>query len=682
MKKILSIFLASAFIFLANVLLVWPLFQGGYTQEMGSIESVFIADARFIFESFPHLSWHPYWYAGFPFHLFYTPFLPFLMALLHFLVPAISIASWYRILIALFYALTPVSFYFLVSFLTERKSVGFLAALAYSFLPSIGYLLPAVGGEVPWRLLTLILYGEGGHIVGLFFLPLALLFFIKSVRKASWQNVVLASLFTGLLALTNLIALIGFGVMLAVSLLVELLGGDWVRKLGRAGVVFLFSFGLIAFWFNLSFIKASFSIGTGGVSGSVGDAYLQAFPAIFLLAPLFFIFAIIGKKKIFKPILIAIGWILIFFLSAFFWFRGQTMLLPQPNRYLPEMDMGTALLVSWLAVLLIEKVLVGKIAWLKGFLYVLVIILILYLPYRYISRTWDLTSPHRDITQTSEYQVASWLKKNTQGERIYASGSTAFWLNTFTNIPQIRGGNDGVANPWMLHAIYQINTGENAPKGEEGEVAVDWLRVLNVSFAVVNLPHSREIFHDFKNPERFSQVRGVEEMTDLRGDVIYKIPLRQSSLAQVVEREDFENLPTLKNAVDVEGLTRYVDYVDQEAGQEAVFNWVGVGKAKIRAKLDEKKGIALQVSYDPGWRAYLNGKKIPVKNDVIGFMFLNPKKEGEVEINLVYGRTWDVWLGYFLTILAIGGLLAYPRLSTKATKFLKKTEKEWEEDKA
>lgn len=680
MKKILFIFLASAFIFLANVLLVWPLFQGGYTQEMGSIESVFIADARFIFENFPHLSWHPYWYTGFPFHLFYTPFLPFLMALLHFLVPAISIASWYRILIALFYTLTPVSFYFLVSFLTERKSVGFLAALAYSFLPSIGYLLPAVGGEVPWRLLTLILYGEGGHIVGLFFLPLALLFFIKSVRKASWQNVVLASLFTGLLALTNLIALIGFGVMLAVSLLVELLGGDWARKLGRAGVVFLFTFGLIAFWFNLSFIKASFSIGTGGVSGSVGDAYLRAFPAIFLLAPLFFIFAIIGKKKIFKPILIAIGWILIFFFSAYFWFRGGTMLLPQPNRYLPEMDMGTALLVSWLAVLLIEKVLAGKIAWLKGFLYVLVIILILYLPFRYISRTWDLTSPHQDITQTSEYRVASWFKENIQGERVYASGSTAFWLNTFTNVPQIRGGNDGVANPWMLHAIYQINTGENAPQGKESQVAAWWLRALNVVYLVVNFPSSKEIFHDFLNPEKFSQVIGVEERVRLDGDVIYKMPLNQSSLAQVVKRGEFTNLKVLKNAVDVENLENYVNYIDGQKLKEAEFSWVAIGKAKIKADLKKDEGIAVQITYDSGWRAFLDGKRIPVKNDVIGFLFLDPEEVGEAEINLVYGRTWDVWLGYFLTILAIGGLLAYPRLSTKATKLLKKAEKGWEED--
>lgn len=676
MKKILSIFLIPILIFLTNAILVWPLFWGGYTQQIGSIESVFIADARFIKDNFPHLSWNPYWYAGFPFHLFYTPLLPFLMAMFNWLIPAISLASWYRILIGLFYATTPVSLYFLARFLTGKNLLGFLAALFYSFLPSIGYFLPSVGamantyGNAPWRLLTLILFGEGGHIFGLFFLPLALLFAIRAVREASWENMFWVSLVIGLLALSNIIALIGFGVMLGVALVVELMSGDWLKKLGRAGIVFLFSFGLVSFWYNLSFIKASFSIGTGGVGGSVGEAYLRSFPLIFLLFPVFFALVVLGKKKIFQPILIAFGWILIFYLSAYFWFHNQTMLLPQPNRYLPEMDMGVALLFSWLIYFLSKR----------KFFYILVILLILYLPFRYINQVWNLTSPHQEIAQTSEYRIASWLKENTPGERVYASGTSAFWLNTFADIPQIRGGNDGVANPWMLHAVYQINTGENAPKGKEGEVAVWWLRALNASFLVVNFPTSKEIYHDFRNPEKFAGVEGVEELVELNGDVIYKIPLSQPSLAQVVSKKNFTGLKPLKNAVDVPNLGRYVDYIDGEKTKKAEFFWVGVGRAKIKAEVGRDEGIGVQISYNPGWKAYIDRKPILIKNDIIGFIFLDPGKEGEVEVNLVYGRTWDVWLGYFLTILSLGGLLVYPRLSARAVKLFKKAEKKWEEE--
>jgi len=696
-KHFILDFLAVIIILMANLILVWPLFIGGYTQQIGSIESVFLADARFIFENFPHLSWNPYWYAGFPFHLFYTPLMPFLIALLHFLYSSTSITSWYRILIGVFYALTPVSFYFLVSFLTNKKRVGFLGAMLYSFLPSSAYLLSSVEsmgsiyGKPPWRLLTLILFGEGGHIVGLFFLPLALLFFIKAIREGGRKNVFLASILTALIALTNMIALVGFSVMLLVALTVDFMAGDGLKKFKRAVIVSFFSYGLMAFWLNLSFIKASLSIGTGGAEGSVGTAYLRFIPFVFLLAPAFFFLSLLIKRRALRLILIALGWILIFFSAAYFWFKNQTMLLPQPNRYLLQMHMGTALLLSWLLFLVMKKIFPKKLVWLSQIFYLLTAFSILYFPLKYIDRVWDLTLPHKNIRQTSEQQIASWLENNTQGERVFATGSSAFWLNTFSNIPQIRGGNDGVANPWMLHAIYQINTGENAPEGKEGETAICWLRALNVSYLVVNTHVSREIYHDFTNPEKFTQAAGVEEKANLEGDIIYKIPLFQPSLAQVVKKEDFIKLKPLKNAVDFDNLKKYVDYIDPpsptdlagfgEAGPpsgldsakragEAKFSWVGKplsGKAKIRAQIKEGEAIALQINYNPGWKAYIDGKRIRINNDVIGFMFLDPGPAdsagtGEVEIDLVYQKTWDVWLGYLITILTIVGLIVYPRI--------------------
>lgn len=686
MKKILTLIIFPIFIFVANLILVWPLFQGEYTRQIGSIESVFIADARFIFENFPHLSWNSYWYAGFPFHLFYTPLLPYLMALTHFLYPPISIASWYRIFIGIFYAATPVSLYFFVRFLTGRSGSALLSALIFSFAPSLGYLMPQVGGmgqeygNAPWRILTLILFGEGGHIAGLFFLPLALLFFIKAVRDATWRNVFLAAFFTGLLALTNIIALIGFAVMFLIVLFTELLSGNWPRKLWRSLMIGVFSFGLVAFWYNLSFIKASLSIGTGGVGGTVGESYLHFLPLVFLSAPVIFILALlVGKRKSLEPVFISLGWIAIFYVAAYLWFKNETMILPQPNRYFPEMDMGVAILISWFSYLLIEKIIPQKLDLIRKITYIVVIIFILYLPFRYITQIWGLTAPHKDITQTSEYRIASWLKNNTSGERIFATGTSAFWLNTFTNIPQVRGGNDGVANPWMLHATYQINTGENAPKGKEGEVAIDWLRALNASHIVVNLPSSGEIYHDFTDPGKFTQVEGVSEQVNLKGDVIYKIPLIHPGLAQTVSEVDFTNLMSLKNAVDFKNLQKYVDYIDGQTVGDADFSWVGVGRAKIKANLTSGEAIGVQVNYNSGWKAYLGDKQIPIKNDVIGFMFLDPQTTGEVEIDLVYGRTWDVWLGYFLTILAIGGLIFYPRLAPKSKGVLPNSQKQQDE---
>lgn len=686
MRQKKTIFISILIIFLANIALVWPLFLGGYTQQMGSIESVFIADARFILENFPHLSWNPYWYAGFPFHLFYTPLLPALMALLHFLVPAVSIASWYRILIGLFYALTPVSFYFLVRFLTGKSLVGFLAALVFSFLPSLSYLLPQVGGMAgiyngaPWRFLTLILFGEGGHIIGLFFLPLALLFFVKVLREGSRISILLTAILTAILALTNMIALIGFGVMLVIVLVVELMSGDALRKLTRATIAMLFSFGLSAFWFNLSFVKASLSIGTGGVAGGVGGAYLPLLPFIFLAVPVLFFVSLAARSEKFRLLLIAFGWVVVFFAAAYFWFNGQNMLLPQPNRYFPEMDMGVAIMVTVILSFILEHFFTSKLTILRYAIYLVLAIGVFYWPWKYYQAVWNLSQPNTHIAQTAEYQTAQWLKEQTQGERIYASGTTAFWLNTFTNIPQVRGGNDGVANPWILHGVYQINTGENAPKGKEGLPAIDWLRAFNVSYLVVNTPSSPVAYHDFKFPERFLKVAGVEEIGKVGGDVIYQVPLVQPSLAQVVKKTDFHNLRVLKNGVDIDNLEKYVNYVDGPAVRGAEFSWAGIGQAKIKAEVAEDEGVAVQVSYNPGWKAYLGNQSIPVKEDVLGFMFLEPGRVGKVEISLVYNRTWDVWLGYLVTFLALVGLFIYPKLYQQGSKLFKSAKKEWEKE--
>jgi hypothetical protein len=628
-KYFASFVIIPLFLFVVNAMLVWPLFSGGYTNQIGSIESVFIADARFIMENFPNLSWNPYWYTGFPFHLFYTPLLPYLMVLLYALFGSIPLESWYRILIGIFYAATPVSVYFLARYLLKNTAGGFLSGMIFAFVPTIGYLVTGLSGTAeahnfaPWRFLTMILYGEGGHIIGLFFLPLALLFAFKTIRHGTLRNYLIASILIALTALTNIISLIGLAIMLLIVFAVEGIGQDWLKKTGRAFLLFVYSFGLVGFWYNLSFIKASLSIGTGGASGGLGDVYFRFLPFFFLLIPIIFLFAFVAKKENWKLPLITLSWVILFFSSAYFWFNKETMLLPQPNRYILEMDIGVAILVAWCLLTGASKIITQKLNFVSSIGLFLLGLLCLYFPLQYWPRVWELAKKHSDITQTSEYRVASWLKNNTNEERVFATGTTAFWLNTFIDIPQVRGGNDGLANPWILHAIYQINTGENAPLGKESEVALSWLRILNVSYLVVNMPESMEVFHDFKKIERFTDNSDLSELVNLKGDVVYKVPLAQPSLAQVVSKTNFNNLKVLKNAVDYPALKDYLMYIDNNKLPEANFTWLKNGEAKITANLGKEQGIALQIPYNQGWQAVSGKDKILIKKDPLGFMYLD-----------------------------------------------------------
>src|SRR6185436_10681627 len=60
-------------IFLFAAILIRPFFKARYTDKWASIESTFIADARFLIDHWPHPNWQPLWYAGTRFDYIYPP---------------------------------------------------------------------------------------------------------------------------------------------------------------------------------------------------------------------------------------------------------------------------------------------------------------------------------------------------------------------------------------------------------------------------------------------------------------------------------------------------------------------------------------------------------------------------------------------------------------------------------
>ena len=63
-RRRLSYFVDWLIIFLFVAVLIRPLFRAKYLELWGSIESTFIADARFLKDNWPHPNWQPNWYCG------------------------------------------------------------------------------------------------------------------------------------------------------------------------------------------------------------------------------------------------------------------------------------------------------------------------------------------------------------------------------------------------------------------------------------------------------------------------------------------------------------------------------------------------------------------------------------------------------------------------------------------
>ncbi|MDO8551077.1 MAG: hypothetical protein Q7S03_00095 [bacterium] len=662
---------SSLFLLAINFYSVYPWFFGNGPVNIGSIEVSYVSMGRFLVDFFPNYSFAPYWYFGFPFHLFYTPLLPVLEALLNWLF-AVPLWQTYRLVTGFGYIFAPVSLFLFVWALTKKIIPGIFAGLLFSFIPSLFYfVLPS--GEVaadtfsreagfydPRRLMVLVRWGEGPHTLSLVFLPLAGLFFFRFLEQKKQRDLLLTAIFISLAALTNAV-----GFYALIFLLLAVFFASWVKRnqhtgtlIGLTIAVFALSYGLMAFWYNLSFIPTFFGEGGGAINN-----YLNLLPwgIVGLVAVIAGFYFFCQKLLRNKALIISLTWFLIVFLIVYIYYTSAPPELsfqrlefaPQALRLAMEVDMALAALAASLLAILISLLenklkLVGKVFGLAfgvvGIAGILIYGLI-YAPYAQKN-----VSKQIDLSQTGEYEVANWLNNNidqSKGERAYVAGNYSFYLNYFTNIWQLRGGlYQAKTHPWPEHIYYQITN------GEDSDVALNWLKAANTKYLVVNTPTSRELYKEFKYPEKFENLPVVYEN---EGDIIYQVPLLDSSPAKVVNVKGL-NLKPPQKADDEKPLSSYVGWLEQSS--PAIFEVVNNDRYKIKAKVGQGEGILVQMTYDKGFSAKASdGTSIQITRDPLGFMFLTPERAGNLEIDLVHKKTWDIWPGYLITLATIAGIL-------------------------
>lgn len=108
--------------------LIRPYFKLKYTDNWGSIESTFIADARILKDHWPRPLWQPYWYVGTRFDYVYPPALRYGTAALAKYYP-METAKAYHLYTGFFYCFGIASVYLLARIGFRRRSAGWAAAL-------------------------------------------------------------------------------------------------------------------------------------------------------------------------------------------------------------------------------------------------------------------------------------------------------------------------------------------------------------------------------------------------------------------------------------------------------------------------------------------------------------------------------------------------------------------------
>ncbi|MDP3998583.1 MAG: hypothetical protein Q8P89_03125, partial [bacterium] len=411
------------------------------------------------------------------------------------------------------------------------------------------------------------------------------------------------------------------------------------------------------FWYNLTFMGTFFGEGSGALKN-----WLAMFPwGVVALAGGFFLLLYLLKTIIRDRALSAVFlWTLTLFIIVAVYYlsappklwQERLELAPQALRYMLEVDMSLAALAGVLIAYLAKKISgknksAGKAAgWVLsiGVLAVSLVYGFLYAPF-----SWKAVGGEVDLEKSAEKKAADFLVSRVdsqKGERVFLAGNQAFYLDYFSDIWQLRGAlYQAKTHPWPEHIYYQLRM------GEDPMIARDWLEIINAKYVVV-IPGS-----EYEQKGKFSVLPFESTLGD--GSMVYNVPLSNNSPVKIVNLARMSSLVPPQKGDDKEAILAYATWLRGVPAQMATFQKVNNDLYKIQAKTNEGEGILVQMTSDGGWHATAAGRKVVIKKDPLGFFVLVPERGGEWEITLTHGKTVDMWLGYLITLVTLGAVIAF-----------------------
>jgi len=643
--------LTAPFVVLAlNVWICWRLFHTEYLDQLPSIEGAFISLARYIAEHWPMYDWFPMWLGGYPFPRAYQPLLHYTVAALSRITGA-SPALAYHFITACAYSLGGVAFYFLARCLTHTRAAAFCGALLFcTFSPSL-LLLPEVRADAwSWRnarrLQAMVAYGEGPNITGLTLGIFALAMLHRALERRTRGSLVLAGISLALVPATNWPSTMAL-LMAIAAYVIALNAQEFRDRIGRLVAIGVFAAALVLPLALPSTILSTFrnanmmgDMPTPGASRWIGLALIGAAVVVFRFAlsrgPFPVRFAAL-YATITTGIVIASGY-------------AGVRLLPQAMRFHLAMEIAIILLATtaafWLTracpavartLLAATLIFCAAQAW----------------QYRHYARS--IIQP-LDIRRSVEYQEARWFAANTHGGRVDAPGTVSFWMNAFTDTPQLTGCCEQSSPTREDFIVDYITAAGYHSEAESADYTLLWMKAFAVEAFAAGGPASREHYHSFQFPYRF---RGKLPLVWQNGDdFIYRVPERTPGLARVVRTRDLVKHPP-ENGIDVAEIRPFVAALDDPALPIASTRWQNPNHARIIANMNRDQAISVAINYDPGWKATANGKPVPVQADGLGLLASEPGCSGDCAIDLRWSPGAEPWICLAISLSALAASLVW-----------------------
>ncbi|HEY1338803.1 MAG TPA: hypothetical protein VGF59_14905 [Bryobacteraceae bacterium] len=634
-------------IFLIAAALIRPFFKAKYTDKWASIESTFIADARFLIDHWPHPQWQPLWYAGTRFDYIYPPALRYGTAAIS-KVTGFWPVKAYHFYTAFFYCLGIAGVYLLVRVGMRSRGAAWLAAIATALM-SPSFLIMKEYRNDAWKLLplrlgVLVKYGEGPHMTALALIPFALAFTWRALEERRAFHIALAGIFCAAVASNNFYGATALAVLYPV-----LVWSFWITRQDRqilapAIAIPAIAYGLTAFWLVPSYFKVTAQnmkfVAEHGTTWSVWVALV--FAVAFAVTTDRF-----AKNKPERTWTVFIAGCALFFSvnilgNYFFGFR----VTGEPSRLVPELDMiyiiGVVTILAWMWNRPGRALRIAA---------VVIVVAAFYTTKGYVRHAWHMFPLWPDYQNRVEYKITDWLWKNMPDARALPTGSVRFWYDTWHDLAQLGGGSEqGLLNEVVEPAQWEVNLGPNA------EPSVLWLQCMGVDAAYVSDKRSQEMFKDFQYPQKLAGVLPVL-YDDGQGNVIYRVPRRYPARARVVETARLNRLEPPRFNDDVERLRAYADVIEKGPEAPTTVTRNGTDAMTVLAPVAPGQSVLVQESYDPAWHAWSDGKPLEIRKDALGFIAIDAPP-GDRVISLVFITPLENRVGRWVSALTAVVVLA------------------------
>jgi len=627
-----------------NIWLNAPLFHNGEQPYRGSIESGYAGIARFFAEHPNPNGWNPFIYCGISSQHTYLPGMPYATALLLWLQPGMEALHAYRITMALFACLGPVTLFLFAAYASGSRAWAFAAALGYSLCSPAYDLFQTIDSDrgllpVPWRLHVMVKYGEGPHNMGLTLLPLALLAVWAAARSSGFRRIFLAAVALAAVALTHWIAALALAFCCLLLFAAYATAGAQFshRRVILAG---LLAYALACFWLTPSFIR---TVGFNWPRDSFGYKLQQQQHAAFALivAGLLIIFFLFRRHPSHRYLCFVTSCFFLFAALAEGHYAHKVDAIPEARRYTVEMELFLALALSewmragWRAGGGVNRFCVAMTACLlvaSGTPQALRF-------FRDGYDSWNL----KPKQYTVEYRIADWLRKQSPAGRVYVSGGSRFRLHSWFNIAQTNGTFDsGLLDRSLLDLDYRFRSLTGMRPGKEAQDSLLTMLAMGVEYLVVHGQESEEYYRDIRKQERLEELFPVVHRDG--PDRVFRVPFHGMAFFRRHNEAPASWAPA--------SLETYLPHSVQP-GSALLHDWQGMNRLHLRGgMIPEASGISVMMNYDPGWSASQKGNPVPVQPDAMGFLYLRASPGSEADIVLQYGLTWEKSVAWGLSAAA------------------------------